>query len=424
MNKHNSDKPPVKPVDIGLLPEALLVRLDNMVPVYLLNVGTEDIVRIEFIFNAGNSVENIPLLASATNAMLSEGSLNYTSTRINKMLDFYGAFYSLYTDKDMGGIVVFALNKHLKKILDLTREFLFYPAFPARELKAMLNKHLRLFLVNKEKVHNLAMDMFFETIFGLDHPYGRQIVADDYNNLEPKMLRNFHKKHYSPISLAVIISGKIDDKIHDLINRTFGGISNSGSFHNAPAKIPDNQKNIHTHVEKKGALQTAVRIGSATINKRHPDYTGLKITDMVLGGYFGSRLMKNIREEKGYTYGISSRVSSLNLSGYKVISTAVSKKNTQKTIDEILKEITSLQSVLVEKEELRIVRNYMLGEMVRMFDGPFAIAESFRSVWQYGLDNSYYYRLAEKIKSIEPDEITSIAKTYYNIGDLNIITAG
>jgi predicted Zn-dependent peptidase len=268
------------------------------------------------------------------------------------------------------------------------------------------------------------MDMFFESVFGADHPYGRQVVADDFSNLEPKMLRDFHKKNYSPLTLTIIVSGNPDDKVHDILNQTIGAKGTSGSSHNRLAKIPEYQKNIRTHLGKEGALQTAIRIGSATINKRHPDYPGLKITDMLLGGYFGSRLMKNIRENKGYTYGINSSVSSLNLSGFKVISTEVSKKNTQKAIDEILKEIRLLQSVPVEMEELTVVRNYMLGEMVRMFDGPFAIAESFRSVWQYGLDNSYYYRLAEKIRTIEPDEIASLAKTYYKIDDLNIITAG
>ena len=145
---------------------------------------------------------------------------------------------------------------------------------------------------------------------------------------------------------------------------------------------------------------------------------------MVLGGYFNSRLMKNIREDKGLTYGIHSVVSSLILSGFKVISTEVSKKSTQKAIDEIYKEIQLLQKVPVEKEELEIVRNFMLGEMVRMFDGPFAIAESFRSVWEFGLDNSYYYRLAEKIKTIKSDEITALAQTYYKIDDLYQVTAG
>ncbi len=134
--------------------------------------------------------------------------------------------------------------------------------------------------------------------------------------------------------------------------------------------------------------------------------------------------MKNIREEKGYTYGISSSVSSLDLSGYKVISTEVGKQNCQKAIDEIYKEISMLQNVPVSNEELGIVRNYMSGEMVRMFDGPFALAESFRSAWEFGLDTSYYYSLAEKIKTIEPDEITELARTYYNIDELYEITVG
>ena len=134
--------------------------------------------------------------------------------------------------------------------------------------------------------------------------------------------------------------------------------------------------------------------------------------------------MKNIREEKGYTYGISSSLSSLDLAGYKVISTEVGQNNCQKAIDEIYKEIKLLQNVAVNKEEMTVVRNYMSGEMVRMFDGPFALAESFRSAWEFGLDNSYYYRLAEKIKSIEPDEIIELARTYYNIDDLYEITVG
>jgi predicted Zn-dependent peptidase len=134
--------------------------------------------------------------------------------------------------------------------------------------------------------------------------------------------------------------------------------------------------------------------------------------------------MKNIREEKGYTYGISSSVSSLDLTGYKVILTEVSQKNCQKTIDEIYKEIRLLQSIPVEKEEMAVVRNYMSGEMVRMFDGPFALAESFKSAWEFGLDNCYYYRLAEKIKTIDPDEIIELARTYYNIDELYEVTVG
>jgi predicted Zn-dependent peptidase len=224
--------------------------------------------------------------------------------------------------------------------------------------------------------------------------------------------------------MAIIVSGKINNKTAELLNFYFGNTGHDEINNDTPVKIIKGEKNKKIHVNKSGAVQSAVRIGSVTINKRHPDYPGLKVLDSVLGGYFGSRLMKNIREEKGYTYGISSSISSLDLAGYKLISTEVGQINCKKAINEIYKEIRLLQNVPVGKGEMEVVRNYMSGEMVRMFDGPFALAESFRSAWEFGLDNSYYYRLAEKIKTIDPDEIMELARTYYNIDDLYEITAG
>jgi predicted Zn-dependent peptidase len=287
-----------------------------------------------------------------------------------------------------------------------------------------MKKRLRWYLVNRDKVANLAMDQFYESIFGKDHPYGRQVVHSDFNNLSTSLLRDFHSRFYSPGKMAIIISGKIHKDTVSLLNRYFG------SEQPRDERTPDKSAGLRlsdvrkVHIEKKGTVQTAIRIGSPSISKLHPDYPGVKVLDVILGGYFNSRLMKNIREEKGLTYGIHSLITSLVLSGFKVISTEVSKKSTQNAIDEIYKEIETLQHAPVEREELEIVKNYMLGEMVRMFDGPFALAESFRSVWDFGLDNSYYYRLARKIKSIEPDEITALAKTYYRIDDLYQVTAG
>jgi predicted Zn-dependent peptidase len=224
--------------------------------------------------------------------------------------------------------------------------------------------------------------------------------------------------------MAVIISGKIHGRTAELLNSHIGNISSNENSKETSVNLIKEEKLKKVHINKSGTVQNAIRIGSATINKRHPDYPGLKVLDSILGGYFSSRLMKNIREEKGYTYGISSSLSSLDLAGYKVISTEVGQKNCLKAIDEIYKEIKLLQNVAVNKEEMAVVRNYMSGEMVRMFDGPFALAESFRSAWEFGLDNSYYYRLAEKIKSIDPDEIIELARTYYNIDDLYEITVG
>ena len=424
MNNLQRIQPPVFPVEKVVIPEAKSFRLNNNVPVYLIEAGTEDIMRIEFVFRAGQIKETMPLLASTCNMMLSEGSQNYTSEELNRSLDYYGVFLNQTAEKDCAGIVLFFLNKHIDKVLQLSREILFRPVFPEPELNALMKKRLRWYLVNREKVQNLAMDQFFESIFGKSHPYGYQILEHDFENLSPSVLSDFHSRYYTPGNMAVIVSGKIHPKTAELLNLYFGDDLREEIKNQEHLKLLSGSEFKKIHINKSGTVQWAVRIGSATINKRHPDYTGLKILDLILGGYFGSRLMKNIREEKGYTYGISSSVSSFDLAGFKVISSEVGQQNCQKAIDEIYKEIMILQQTPVSNEELGIVRNYMSGEMVRMFDGPFALAESFRSAWEFGLGNSYYYRLAEKIKTIQPDEITRLAKTYYNIDELYEITVG
>src|SRR5664280_2763661 len=424
MNNLQRKQPPVFPVEKVIIPEAKSFRLNNATPVFMIEAGTEDIMRLEFVFRAGQVTEYLPLLASTCNMMLSEGSQNYSSEELNRSLDYYGIFLNQTCEKDCAGIVLFFLNKHIEKVLELSREILFRPVFPQAELTSLMKKRLRWYQVKREKVQNLAMDQFFESLFGKNHPYGYQISEQDFEKITPSFLSDFHSKYYTPENMAVIISGKIHNKTADLLNSYFGNISRGFMKTEEPVGIIKSEKTKRVHISKPGMVQTAIRIGSATINKRHPDYPGLKILDSVLGGYFGSRLMKNIREEKGFTYGISSSLSSLDLSGFKVISTEVGRKNCQKTIDEIYSEIKLLQNVHVKEDEMAVVRNYMSGEMVRMFDGPFALAESFRSAWEFGLDNSYYYRLAEKIKTIETDEIIELARTYYNIDDLYEITVG
>jgi predicted Zn-dependent peptidase len=424
MNSLKRKQPPVFAVEKVVIPEAGFVKLNNGVPVFCIEAGTEDIMRLEFVFRAGQVKEPLPLVSSSTNMMLTEGSQNYSSEELNRLLDFYGVFQNSSASKDNGGVVFFFLNKHIEKVLELSREILFRPVFPEEELRSLMNKRLQWYLVNREKVQNIATDNFFQSVFGKDHPYGRNVAEVDFEAINTALVTDFHSKHYTSENMTIIISGRIHEKTTELLNTYFGEPISKKTDTAGPVKNLRGETGKKLHTDKPGAVQSAIRIGSPTINKRHPDYPALKILDSVLGGYFGSRLMKNIREEKGYTYGISSSVSSLDLSGFKLISTEVGQKNLQKSIDEIYKEIRLLQNVPVGKEEMKVVRNYMSGEMVRMFDGPFALAESFKAVWEFGLDNSYYHTLAEKIKTIEPDEITEIARTYYNIDDLYEITVG
>jgi zinc protease len=416
--------PLIRPVELKNIPEADLCHLDNGIPVYLINAGTEELMRVEYIFNAGQTKENFPLVASTTNAMLLEGSANYKAKELNNAFDYYGAFINPFIQKDSSGITIFFLNKHIEKIAELCYEILFSPVFPEEELKNLQKKRLQTYLMNRRRVQNLASDKFFESVFGNGHPYGKKIHSNDFGNVTRSKLQDFHQNFYKKGTLTIIISGKIQSETGTILNQLFGQHDfGTGISEIKKIKIKGN-KIRKVYVNKKDAVQSAIRIGSATINKKHSDYIGLSILDTILGGYFGSRLMKNLREEKGYTYGIHSSLVSLNQSGYKVIATEVGIKHTKEALDEIYREIIRLQTRPVEIKELDVVKSYMAGEMVRMFDGPFALAESFRAVWEFGLDNRYYYNLVEKIRTINPDEIIDLANRYYDINDLYEVIAG
>ena len=417
-------QPPLAPVGPGELPEAGKFLLDNNVPVYTIEAGSEDLMKLEFVFNAGQTCEKIPLVSSTTNMMLTEGTENYTADRLNYTLDFYGTFLSMYAEKDSAGMSILFITRHLEKIIGLCNEILFHPVFPKEELDALMKKRLQWFTLGREKVHVIATDQFFESVFGSSHPYGRKNIARDFTGISRDQLVDFHREHYTTSGMTIIAAGKIPAETMPLLNRYFGQTSGGNNVTRGNNIIPAGKRERKIHIPRQDAVQAAIRIGSSTINKREDDYPGLKVVDTVLGGYFGSRLMKNIREEKGYTYGIHSSVVSYNLTGYKVIATEVGKEYIKQTLDEIYNEILNLQKYPVEKDELEIVKSFMLGEMVRMFDGPFALAESFRAAWEFGLDNSYYYKLAGRIKTIEPDEIIHLAGTYYSLDDLYEIVAG
>ena len=417
-------QPPVYSFNTGTLAPVKNLFLRNGVPVFLIESGTEDVMRIEFVFRAGQVNESVALQASTTNMMLTEGSEKYSSEEINRLLDRYGVFHHLSAEKDTAGMVMFVLNKYTEKVIELAGEILYNPVFPEKEFEILMKKRLRWYLVSREKVQNLATEKFFESLFGSNHPYGRQISENDFENLNTNHIKDFYTSFYVPGNMTVIISGKTGSDTLELIDKYMGGISSGKASYGEMKKMVNGSPIKKVHINKPGALQSSVRIGSATINKRHPEYPGLKVLNSLLGGYFGSRLMKNIREEKGYTYGIHSSASSLVLSGYKIISAEVSNKITQKAIDEIYKEIRILQTEQVNSEELDVVRNYMSGEMVRMFDGPFAMAESFKAIWEFDLDVNYYHKLAGTIRSINPDAIMQLANKYYNIDDLYEIVAG
>ncbi|MCD4678772.1 MAG: insulinase family protein [Bacteroidales bacterium] len=419
--------PEVKTPDIrGInLNEPALFRLDNGIPVYIIDSGKQDLIRLELIFNAGYYVQSAPLQALTSGMMMKEGTSNYSSKEIAETVDHYGTYFETLIDQDTSCLCLYSLFKNLENVLPVLKEVVRNPVFPEEELSVFIAKNKQQFIIHSKKVEYQAKVNFNSNIFGYDHPYGRKADLKDFDLLNRDQIIDFYKTNYSSSNCKIFISGKSATDTLSLLNTHFGGDHwniNYDTNHNAIRQNPVTEKKQLIH--KEDALQSAVRIGKPLFNKLHPDYSGLRVLMTILGGYFGSRLMTNIREDKGYTYGIGSGMVSLLNGGYMFISTETGIEHTSNTLKEIYYELDKLREEFVSPEELDLVKNYMLGEMLHNFDGPFDQADRYRSVVDYGLDFKYYRKSIDDIQKIEIYDLKQLAEKYLDPGSFYEVIAG
>ncbi len=417
--------PPVREIEKMDLLRAREHRLDNGIPCYEVHGGSEDVVRVEFLFRAGSYFQPKPLIAAAVNQMLTEGTTSMSAREIAEKIEYYGVVFNTGNGKDYAYVEVYTLNEHLPDILPLMREVLTAPVFPEEELEHYRDREKHEFEENSGKVNFLARQRFIDVIFG-EHPYGQVVrEASDFDRLKRGDLVDFFGEYYDLSRCDIIISGKTSRKTIDVLNDTFGDLEKKeGMKKDAPLPdlLPDPEQ--RHFVEKKDALQAAIRIGRPLFNKTHEDHARMLVLNTILGGYFGSRLNSNIREDKGYTYGIGSGAISLRHSGYFFITTEVGADVKDAALEEIYKEVARLRDEQVGEEELSLVRNYMAGMFLRSADGPFSMAEMFKGIHKFGLGYGHYDELLDTINHVTPRQLQETAQKYWQEEDLFEVVAG
>ncbi|MDE5424230.1 insulinase family protein [Ancylomarina sp. DW003] len=426
MEKLNRSLPPqfktIEHVDIPISKQDVL---SNQIPVHIIEGGSQEVLKIEIIFNAGLWYQKSPLIAGTCNLMLNEGTEKYTAAELAEKFDFYGAYIAYNNSQHDASVSIYTLKKYLKETLDLLEEIIKRPTFPEKEFKTILSNKKQSFLVNREKTNALAKEKFNSLIYGDKHPYANVFDAKAFDEVQLNDIKNFYKDFYTSDNCHIIISGKMNDTVIQEVENRFGASS-------WKTKTPDvnpehkliSSENKKIFVRKKDAVQSSIRIGRPLFNKTHEDFPGIMLFNLILGGYFGSRLMQNIREDKGYTYGINSLLLSHLESGHFAIVTEVGKDVCDDAISEIYKEVTRLREVLVPEEELNLVKNYFAGEMLRSFDSPFALSESLRGNLPFGFNNSYYEKFLQEIKAITSGKIMELANKYFKQENLYEIVVG
>jgi zinc protease len=387
--------------------------LDNGIPVYAVDAGAQEVLQLELVFYAGNWFERQRSVAAATNYLLKNGTTKRTAFQLNEEFEYYGAYCNRSCYNETAVVSLSSLNKHLSVLLPVIKEMITGSVFSDKELDIYKQNSKQRLSVSLKKCDFVANRLSDAYLYGEDHPYGCYTNPGDMDALNSSLLKDFFKQYYLNGQCVIFVSGKLPKDLPEQLNKNFGALSLK-ALSNLPSiikPIPATQKKYRVQNDPNG-VQGAIRMGRPFPNRHHPDFMKVMVLNTLFGGFFGSRLMSNIREDKGYTYGIHSYVQNHIQQSAWVISTEAGKDVCEATIEEVYKEMKVLREELVDEEELMLVRNYLIGTILGDLDGPFHIMSRWKNLVLNDLTEDYFYNSVQTIKTIPAEELRELAKKY------------
>lgn len=419
---NRSLSPAIHPITSLDLPPVQITPLDNKSRLHCLYSNQLPIIKLEIVLKAGKWYETKRGVSYFTAKMLLEGTRKLSAKQIADIIAFYGASLEVTQGYDRTSITLYCLNKHILNLINLIKEVLLTPSFPDKEFQLLKTRTLQNLSIEKEKTSYLATKELTNIIYGKDHPYVIGMEENQIKDITQADLQNFYKSYYNSGETEVFISGEFNDLVIDEVKEIFKQKSNDIFPINPPVK--KDTLSLYSLISKPGKVQSSIRLGRTLPLMNHKNYPGLILLNKILGGYFGSRLMKNLREEKGFTYGISSVISPKENDTIFYIGTDIKVENTAETLSEIKKEINLLQTTLVREEELETVKNYTIGKFLNETSTIFDQSEKYKTLICHQLPLNFYSTYLTDLEKTTPETIMKLANDYLKEEDLNEVVVG
>jgi predicted Zn-dependent peptidase len=398
------------------LPQPEIISLSNGSRIFWLNEIQQDVFKIELIFNAAKWNEPAKGISHFLALLLDKGTYNHTSQQISNLLDFHGAQLEIHPGYDYTSVSLYGLNKSLHAIFPVLIDLITNSTFPAEELKLQKDIFIQNLRVNNKKTSFLASKLLRLNLFGKDHPYGSSLEEAHAATIQPDNLISFFKSSFLLRDIFLVGSFKTED-IRWVVTQ-IENISAEKERANNSYEILQG-KDVKTK-ELEG-VQATLRLGKRFLNRNDVDYPSSLIANHILGGFFGSRLMKNIREEKGLTYGIYSSIQPLNKDCFLTIGADVNVDKVDIALTEIKNEIERLIHQTISEEELLIAKNHFLGSLQLEVSNPFSAIEKIKTITLNQLDIKFYENLFASIKNFSPEELKATTEKHFLPSSLTTI---
>jgi len=388
--------------------------LANGLPMYIINAGKQELIKVDVLFDAGNAFSKDPVLASAVNALLNDGTTKHSSADIAKIIDGKGAFYTQDIQQDYSQTSMYLLSKFTKELMPLFLETLTDSVFPEHEVDMFKRNMKQRFLVEHEKVDVQSKQAFINALFGRDSIYADRSTAESYDALSRSEMLSFYSKRIKSSPKHIIVSGKVDNAIAESIARQFENIKLDYLIDPTEQIIYGDRLSAEewTKIPGKNNQQVSMRIGMPSILPDHKDFLGLSLLTTILGGYFGSRLNKVIREEKGLTYGVHGHLRRLKHTSFLTIYAELNASNWEEAYDAIIDVFNDLKNNLVSDTELEMVRRYIKGSLLQSIDGAFQFSTYHRNTIVYNLKEDRINRYIQYLDQVKAPELKRLAQQY------------
>ncbi|MDP4198965.1 MAG: pitrilysin family protein [Bacteroidota bacterium] len=403
-------------------------RLSNGLSVYIVEDHEQPILSIALYLRAGAVLDphHTEGLAATVADMLTKGTKRRSATQIAEEIDFVGGSLMAGTSWDALTIGVNVLSKYTKTALDILGDVVQNSTYPAEELERVRLQRLAGLRQAKADAGFLA-DMVFAKLVFANHPYGKQAMGttESIERIQQQDVISFANDYFGPENAFLVAAG--DVRSEDFMRQLEDYL---GSWRGAPriedtiAPAPVVAGRHVGLIDKEGAVQSAIRIGNVGIPRNTPDYIPLTALNTLLGGYFNSRINLNLREVHGFTYGARSGFDARILPGPFAVSTEVRTEVTVRSAEEIVSELTRITSDFVTEEELRMVKNYMIGNFPLQLETPQQIASRIAMIVLYGLDRDYYDTYRDKLATLTVEDLYRVSREYLNPSDLVIVASG
>ena len=414
-------RPPINLTPELRVPHTTLHTCANGTRLYTMHNSKQGVIRVSFIFRAGTSWQNVPFSASATINTLSEGTERFSALEIAERLDFVGSYFDANIDRDWAVLTYCSLSKFATETFEIAEQVVLHPTFPEREIEVYCAKRKEQLIVQRSKPDHLSRELFGKSIFGAEHPYGITSPAEAYDSLCRGDVEEFYRTHYTAEGCFAVLCGDITD---EHIARTMAILEQLPHGTTLERTIPTPTPQHFATLNVEGAVQSCLKIGTPLFPRTHPDFIPMQMVATAMGGYFGSRLMQNLRERHGYTYGAYSAMINLDQSGYFVMSADVASDYTEAAIEEMMHEVEQFCSKPMDERELQMVKNIIFGDVMRIFDGPFGVADVTIENIQNGTDNGYTERLLHQVATAQASHLQEVASKWLIPSNLTTTNVG